>query len=100
MMDLDHFKEINDGLGHHAGDQLLKLIGPRLKPLLDASLGEIARLGGDEFAVIIRRAGDEDDDPRDGRRTRRRAARAIPGRDAASRHRRIDRRGDLSRAWQ
>ena len=60
MMDLDHFKEINDGLGHHAGDQLLKLIGPRLKPLLDASLGEIARLGGDEFAVIIRRAGDED----------------------------------------
>ncbi len=60
MMDLDHFKEINDGLGHHAGDQVLKLIGPRLKPLLDASLGEIARLGGDEFAVIIRRAGDED----------------------------------------
>ena len=60
MMDLDHFKEINDGLGHHAGDQVLKLIGPRLKPLLDASLGEIARLGGDEFAVVIRRAGDED----------------------------------------
>ncbi|MET0789946.1 MAG: EAL domain-containing protein [Polyangiaceae bacterium] len=60
MMDLDHFKEINDGLGHHAGDELLKMIGPRLKPLLDASLGKIARLGGDEFAVIIRRAGNED----------------------------------------
>ena len=60
LMDLDRFKEINDGLGHHAGDQLLKLIGPRMKPLLDASLGEIARLGGDEFAMIMRRAGGED----------------------------------------
>jgi diguanylate cyclase (GGDEF)-like protein/PAS domain S-box-containing protein len=60
LMDLDRFKEINDGLGHHAGDQLLKLIGPRLKPLLDASRGEIARLGGDEFAVLIRQAGSED----------------------------------------
>jgi diguanylate cyclase (GGDEF)-like protein/PAS domain S-box-containing protein len=59
LMDLDHFKEINDGLGHMAGDQLLKLIGPRVKPLLDASDGEIARLGGDEFAVIMRRARDE-----------------------------------------
>ena len=55
LMDLDHFKEINDGLGHHAGDQLLKLIGPRMKPLLDARNGEIARLGGDEFAMIVRR---------------------------------------------
>ena len=60
LMDLDHFKEINDGLGHHAGDQLLKLIGPRMQPLLDASNGEIARLGGDEFAMIVRRAGGED----------------------------------------
>jgi diguanylate cyclase (GGDEF)-like protein/PAS domain S-box-containing protein len=54
MMDLDHFKEINDALGHFAGDQLLKLIGPRLAPLLAAHGGEIARLGGDEFAVIVR----------------------------------------------
>ena len=60
LMDLDRFKEINDGLGHHAGDQLLKLIGPRLKPLLDATHGEVARLGGDEFAVIVRRAGATD----------------------------------------
>jgi len=52
LMDLDRFKEINDGLGHHAGDQLLKLIGPRLRPLLDATRGEIARLGGDEFVVL------------------------------------------------
>ncbi len=54
MMDLDHFKEINDALGHFAGDQVLKLIGPRLAPLLAARGGELARLGGDEFAVIVR----------------------------------------------
>jgi len=59
LMDLDRFKEINDTLGHLAGDQLLKLIGPRLKPLLEATHGKIARLGGDEFAVIIQRAGSE-----------------------------------------
>jgi diguanylate cyclase (GGDEF)-like protein len=54
MMDLDHFKEINDALGHFAGDQLLKLIGPRLAPILAARDGELARLGGDEFAIIVR----------------------------------------------
>jgi diguanylate cyclase (GGDEF)-like protein len=58
MMDLDHFKEINDSLGHFAGDQLLKLIGPRLAPLLERRGGELARLGGDEFAVIVSRCDD------------------------------------------
>jgi diguanylate cyclase (GGDEF)-like protein len=58
MMDLDHFKEINDSLGHFAGDQLLKLIGPRLQPLLERRGAELARLGGDEFAVIVSRCGD------------------------------------------
>jgi diguanylate cyclase (GGDEF)-like protein len=58
MLDLDHFKEINDSLGHFAGDQLLKLIGPRLQPLLARRGGELARLGGDEFAVILSRCGD------------------------------------------
>jgi diguanylate cyclase (GGDEF)-like protein len=58
MMDLDHFKEINDTLGHFAGDQLLKLIGPRLAPVLEAYGGELARLGGDEFAVVLRQARD------------------------------------------
>ena len=60
LMDLDRFKEINDALGHHAGDQLLKLIGPRLAPLLDAKRGEIARLGGDEFAIIMQGIVSED----------------------------------------
>jgi predicted signal transduction protein with EAL and GGDEF domain len=45
-------------LGHFAGDQLLKLIGPRLAPALAARGGELARLGGDEFAVVVRDARD------------------------------------------
>jgi diguanylate cyclase (GGDEF)-like protein len=53
LMDLDHFKEINDALGHFAGDQLLKTIGPRLALVLEAYRGELARLGGDEFAVLV-----------------------------------------------
>jgi diguanylate cyclase (GGDEF)-like protein len=59
LMDLDQFKEINDGLGHHAGDQLLRQIGPRLQSLLADSGSEIARLGGDEFAVIATRIDGE-----------------------------------------
>jgi len=59
LMDLDHFKEINDALGHFAGDQLLKLIGPRIAPLLEAHGGEVARLGGDEFALVLPRYGGE-----------------------------------------
>ena len=52
LMDLDHFKEINDTLGHHFGDLLLKEIGPRLsKALRDQDL--LARLGGDEFGLLL-----------------------------------------------
>lgn len=53
LIDLDRFKEINDTLGHHYGDVLLKKIGPRLRPLLLEKRARLARLGGDEFAVII-----------------------------------------------
>jgi diguanylate cyclase (GGDEF)-like protein len=52
LMDLDHFKEINDTLGHHFGDLLLKEIGPRLSTVLrDEDL--LARLGGDEFGILL-----------------------------------------------
>ncbi len=53
-IDLDHFKELNDTLGHYAGDLLLQQIGPRLQSILRDDA--IARLGGDEFGLILRDA--------------------------------------------
>ncbi len=52
LMDLDHFKEINDTLGHHFGDMLLTEIGPRLATVLRPG-DMMARLGGDEFGILL-----------------------------------------------
>ena len=53
LLDLDHFKEVNDSLGHAAGDELLRAVARILKEHVD-DRGFVARLGGDEFAIIVR----------------------------------------------
>jgi diguanylate cyclase (GGDEF)-like protein len=57
LIDLDGFKELNDTLGHGAGDEVLRQIGPRLNEALRKG-DTLSRLGGDEFAVVIA-PGDE-----------------------------------------
>jgi diguanylate cyclase (GGDEF)-like protein len=51
LVDLDRFKEVNDTLGHHYGDVLLRDLGPRLASAIGDD-GLVARLGGDEFAIL------------------------------------------------
>ena len=60
LMNLEHFREVNDTLGHHRGDSLLQQVGLRLRSaLFDADV--VARLGGDEFGILLPRLVTADD---------------------------------------
>jgi len=58
LVDIDHFKDINDTLGHDAGDILLRTVGRRLRSVVGET-GMVARLGGDEFAVLSEGLGSD-----------------------------------------
>lgn len=60
MLDLDHFKQVNDTLGHPAGDELVRQVGTRLRELL-RDTDTVARIGGDEFAILQDRPKGEAD---------------------------------------
>ncbi len=77
VVDLDHFKPINDLYGHRLGDEVLRVVASRLSELVDDE-GMVARLGGDEFGILMRTGKDDDKLDRLARRIVHEVARPIP----------------------
>ena len=59
LLDLDHFKDLNDSLGHSVGDEILCQVASRLKEIVRRGDDTVARLGGDEFVVVLSSVGDD-----------------------------------------
>jgi two-component system, cell cycle response regulator len=60
LCDIDHFKKINERLGHPGGDQVLQQFGARLQESLRAGVDWVARIGGEEFAIVLPETAYED----------------------------------------
>ena len=60
LLDLDHFKKINDSLGHEVGDRVLQRISERLQTIVRSG-DTVARISGDEFAILIDRVQDSEE---------------------------------------
>lgn len=60
LLDLDHFKEVNDRMGHAAGDRLLRQVAKQLKGLIEKQ-DLVVRLGGDEFVIVFTNLGQNHD---------------------------------------
>ncbi len=82
LIDLDHFKPINDSHGHDAGDLLLRALSQRLRDLVRSS-DMAARLGGDEFAVLLTGPNVEQDAAQIAERLLHELSQPVPYRDVS-----------------